>query len=167
MELGLVHLTDPRLWGLVAESRAFYAQRMAGRGPSSCEELRAVRAAAAAPAPAEPPAVVEVLCDGGRSVPVRIHAPASGAVAGVHLQIHGGGFYLGSAAGTTSATATLPMLSVLRSSAWTTGWPPNIPGLPTPDDCEIAALWLAEHAEPLFGATKLSSGASRPARPWQ
>jgi len=27
-----------------------------------------------------------------------------------------------------------------------------------PDDCEIAALWLAEHAEPLFGATKLSIG---------
>jgi acetyl esterase/lipase len=99
VEFGLVHLIDPRLSGLVAESRALYARRVAGRGPSSPEELQAIRVAAAAPAPSYPPAVVEVVRTGGRSVPARIHLPASGEVAGVFLEIHGGGFYLGSAAG--------------------------------------------------------------------
>lgn len=99
VEFGLVHLTDPRLAGLVAESRAFYARRAAGRGPSNLEELRAIRANAAAPAPSNPPAVVEVVRTGGRSVPVRIHLPESGEVTGVFLEIHGGGFYSGAAAG--------------------------------------------------------------------
>jgi acetyl esterase len=44
MELELTNLIDPRLLPLVEESRAFYANRVAGRGPSSWEELRAVRA---------------------------------------------------------------------------------------------------------------------------
>ena len=157
MQFGLVHLTDPRLWGLVAESRAFYAQRVAGRGPGSCDELRAVRAAAAAPAP-DPAAVVEVLRDGGRSVPVRIHAPASGAVAGVHLQIHGGGFYLGSAAGDDVRNRNLADALGLAVVSLDYRLAPEHPWPAASDDCETAACWLAEHAEQLFGATKLSIG---------
>jgi acetyl esterase len=158
VQFGLVHLTDPRLWGLVAESRAFYAQRVAGRGPGSCDELRAVRAAAAAPAPADPAAVVEVLRDGGRSVPVRIHAPASGAVAGVHLQIHGGGFYLGSAAGDDVRNRNLADALGLAVVSLDYRLAPEHPWPAASDDCETAAFWLAEHAEQLFGATKLSIG---------
>ncbi|MEU5940583.1 alpha/beta hydrolase [Micromonospora sp. NPDC047548] len=158
MEFGLVHLTDPRLAGFVAESRAFYARRVAGRGPSSPEELRAMRAMATAPAPSYPPAVVEVVCTGGRSAPVRIHMPASGEVAGVFLEIHGGGFYLGSAAGSDVRNRNLADALGLAVVSVDYRLAPEHPWPAAPDDCETAALWLADHAEHRFGTTKLSIG---------
>jgi acetyl esterase len=158
VEFGLVHLTDPRLSGFVAESRAFYARRVAGRGPSSPEELRANRAMAAAPAPSYPPAVVEVVCTGGRSVPVRIHVPASGEVAGVFLEIHGGGFYLGSAAGSDVRNRNLADALGLAVVSVEYRLAPEHPWPAAPDDCETAALWLADHAEHRLGTTKLSIG---------
>ncbi len=161
MQFGLVDLIDPRLSGLVAESRAFYAQRVAGRGPSSLEELRRFRATATpAPAPSDPPAAVEVVRACGRSVPVRIHEPASGAVAGVFPEIHGGGFYMGSAAGNDvrdrvlADTLDLAVVSVDYRLAPEHPWPA------APDDCETAALWLADHAQDRFGTTKLFIGGS-------
>jgi acetyl esterase/lipase len=142
----------------VAESRAFYARRVAGRGPSSPEELRAIRAMAAAPAPSYPPAVVEVVCTGGRSVPVRIHVPASGEVAGVFLEIHGGGFYLGSAAGSDVRNRNLADALGLAVVSVEYRLAPEHPWPAAPDDCETAALWLADHAEHRLGTTKLSIG---------
>jgi acetyl esterase/lipase len=158
VEFGLVHLTDPRLAGLVAESRAFYARRVAGRGPSGPEELRAIRVMAAAAAASCPPAVVEVVCTGGRSVPVRIHLPASGGVAGVFLEIHGGGFYLGSAAGSDVRNRNLADALGLAVVSVDYRLAPEHPWPAAPDDCETAALWLADHAEHRFGTTKLSIG---------
>src|SRR6478735_6189626 len=99
MKFGLTHLIDPRLLPLVDESRAFYAQRVAGRGPGSWEELRAVRADAVGPAQSHPPAVEEVAVIEGRRVPLRIHTPTGGTATGVVMEIHGGGFYMGSAVG--------------------------------------------------------------------
>ena len=158
MEFGLVDLTDPRLSGLVAASRAFYAQRVAGRGPSGPEELRTLRDGAATPAPSDPPAVVEVVCTGGRSVPVHIHAPATGAVAGVFLEIHGGGFYLGSAAGSDVRNRALADALGLAVVSVDYRLAPEHPWPAAPDDCEAAALWLADQAQHRFGTTKLSIG---------
>jgi acetyl esterase/lipase len=158
VEFGLVHLIDPRLVGFVAESRAFYARRVAGRGPSSPEELRAMRATAVAPAPSDPPPVVEVVRAGGRSVPVRIHLPASGEVAGVFLEIHGGGFYLGAAAGSDVRNRDLADALDLAVVSVDYRLAPEHPWPAAPDDCETAAGWLADHAEHRFGTTKLSIG---------
>ena len=158
MEFGLVDLIDPRLSGLVAASHAFYAQRVAGRGPCSLEELRTVRATAATPVPSNPPAVVEVVCTGGRSVPVHIHAPATGAVAGVFLEIHGGGFYLGSAAGSDVRNRALADALGLAVVSVDYRLAPEHPWPAAPDDCETAALWLADQAQHRFGTTKLSIG---------
>ena len=158
MEFGLDHLIDPRLREFVEESRAFYVQRVAGRGPGSREELDAIRATAIAPTPSDPPAAVEVACAGGRSVPVRLHAPASGAAAGVHLQIHGGGFYLGSAAGDDVRNRDLADALGLAVVSVDYRLAPEHPWPAAPDDCEVAALWLAEHAEDRFGTTTLSLG---------
>lgn len=158
MEFGLAHLIDPRLSGLVAESRAFYAQRKAGRGPSNPEELRAVRASAAVPAPSDPPAVVEVVGTGSRSVPVRIHVPASGTVAGVFLEIHGGGFYLGSAADSDVRNRDLADALGLAVVSVEYRLAPERPWPAAPDDCETAALWLVDQAEHRFGTTTLSIG---------
>jgi len=158
VEFGLDHLIDPRLEEFVAESRAFYAQRVAGRGPGSREELDAIRATAIAPAPSDPPAAVELAWAGGRSVPVRLHAPASGAAASVHLQIHGGGFYLGSAAGDDVRNRDLADALGLAVVSVDYRLAPEHPWPAAPDDCEVAALWLAEHAEGRFGTTTLSLG---------
>ncbi|WP_410810050.1 alpha/beta hydrolase [Micromonospora sp. 067-2] len=158
MEFGLVHLTDPRLCGLVEESRAFYAKRVAGRGPRSLEELLAIRALAVAPVPSYPPPVVEVVRVAGRSVPVRIHLPASGEVAGVFLEIHGGGFYLGSAAGSDVRNRNLADALGLAVVSVDYRLAPEHPWPAAPDDCETAALWLADHAGHRFGTTTLSIG---------
>ncbi len=158
MEFGLVHLADPRLSGLVAESRAFYARRVAGRGPGGPEELRAIRATTPAPTPSHPPAVVEVVRTGGRTVPVRIHLPASGEVAGVLLEIHGGGFYLGSAAESDVRNRNLADALGVAVVSVDYRLAPEHPWPAAPDDCETAALWLADHAEHRFGTTKLSIG---------
>ncbi|MBV9830688.1 MAG: hypothetical protein JOZ82_03775, partial [Marmoricola sp.] len=79
-------------------TRAFYATRVPGRGPRDLAELHAARAAAGPPAPADPPAVEELASSDGRTVPVRIHTPVGRPASGVVLELHGGGFYLGSAA---------------------------------------------------------------------
>ncbi len=160
VDFGLDQLIDPRLRDLVTGSRAFYARRVAGRGPGSRAELDAVRVTATAPAPSHPAAAVEVACAGGRSVPVRLHAPASGAAAGAHLQIHGGGFYLGSAAGDDVRNRALADALGLAVISVDYRLAPEHPWPAAPDDCEVAALWLAEHAADRFGTTTLSLGGS-------
>ncbi len=158
MRFDLPALIDPELWTLVGESRAFYAQRPTGRGPANLTELLAVRAAAAAPAESDPPPTVELVGAGGRRVPVRIHLPSSKPVAGVFLELHGGGFYLGSAAGSDlrnrrlADTVGIAIVSVDYRLAPEHPWPA------APDDCETVALWLADHAETRFGTTKLVIG---------
>ena len=159
VRFALTSLIDPDLWPFVAESRAFYAQRPAGRGPSSRDELYALRARAATTPPGtEPPPIVETVSAGGRSVAVRIHLPVSGITAGAFLEIHGGGFYLGSAADSDvrnrrlADTLGIAVISVDYRLAPENPWPA------APDDCETAALWLAEQAETRFGTTRLAVG---------
>jgi acetyl esterase/lipase len=156
MKSGLTDLIDPRLLPLVEGSRAFYANRAAGRGPSSWEELRAVRANLAPPAPSRPPAIEERVGVDGRSVPLRIHVPTDRPATGVLLEIHGGGFYMGSAAASDVRNRQLAdalgvaIVSVDYRLAPENPWPA------APDDCEVAALWLAERAQERFGVTRLA-----------
>ncbi|MFF3573849.1 alpha/beta hydrolase [Nocardia jiangxiensis] len=158
MHLGLANLIDPRLQLLVDESRAFYEKRAAGRGPNSLQELRTVRAGVAKPAPASPPAVEELVVADGRSVQLRIHTPVDAAVKGVFLEIHGGGFYMGSAAGSDVRNRQLAdTLGVVVASV-DYRLAPEHPWPAAPDDCETAALWLVEHAQHRFGTTKLAVG---------
>nr|WP_272475459.1 alpha/beta hydrolase [Baekduia alba] len=154
----MAHLIDPRLVALVDGSRAFYAKRVAGRGPSSWEELRSVRASMAAAAPSNPPAVNELVGIAGRRVPLRIHIPADRAATGVYLEIHGGGFYMGSA--TASDVRNRQLADALGIAVASVDYrlAPEHPWPAAPDDCETAALWLAEHAEQRFGTTKLAVG---------
>ncbi len=156
MKLGLPDLIDPALLPLVEGSRAFYEHRAAGRGPSSWEELSAVRAALTPPAPSHPPAAEEIVSVGGRSVPLRLHTPWAGSATGVVLDIHGGGFYLGSAAaGDVRNRQLADALGVVVASVDYRLAPEN-PWPAAPDDCETAARWLAQHAPDRFGATRLA-----------
>jgi acetyl esterase len=156
MELGLSDAVDPRLLSLVEGSRAFYANRVPGRGPSSWEELRAVRADLAPSAPSHPPASEEVVIVEDRTVRLRVHAPTDRPATGLVLEIHGGGFYLGSAAaGDVRNRQVADALGVAVASVDYRLAPEN-PWPAAPDDCETAARWLAEHAPDRFGTTRLA-----------
>ncbi|GAA1502428.1 alpha/beta hydrolase [Nocardioides humi] len=156
MRLGLAHLIDPRLLPLVDASRAFYAQREPGRGPRSEEELRALRAGRAAPAPSRHAAVTEVVRVDDHEVPVRLHVPSGGPAAGVLLHLHGGGFYLGSGeADDARARALAEALGVVVVGV-DHRLAPEHPWPAAPDDCETAARWLVDHAAERFGTTRLA-----------
>ncbi|MFP3463947.1 alpha/beta hydrolase [Leifsonia sp. SIMBA_070] len=158
MKLGLYQSFDPRLVPLIDSTRAFYEKRGTGRGPNSWNELQAIRDAARSPAPSSPPPVLEVARHDGRSVPVRIHYPTSATPRGVFLDFHGGGFYMGTAAGSDvrnrelADTLGIVVVSVDYRLAPESPWPA------APDDGETAALWLAENAADRFGTEQLTLG---------
>jgi acetyl esterase/lipase len=135
MELGLTHLVDARLLSHVEATRAFYAGRPAGRGPSSREELEVVRA----------------------GLPV----PAATSRRRLLLEIHGGGFCLGSAAASDERNRQLAdSLGVVVAAvgyrlAPEHRWPA------APDDCETAALWLAETAPDRWLTSHLTPPSAR------
>ncbi|WP_216870320.1 alpha/beta hydrolase [Modestobacter excelsi] len=160
MDVGLDGLVPEELERHVPESRAFYAARGERRGPASLEELRAVRAQHAAPPPAGGVTVEQVVDSARREVRLRISLPARTEVRGVHLDIPGGGFYLGPTAGGDARNAALAeslgiaVVSVDHRLAPEDPWPA------APDDCETAALWLVDQAGARFGTTALAIGGS-------
>ena len=158
MHLGLTDLIDTRLELLTEESRAYYENRAAGRGPNSLRELRAVRAGMPDPSPASPAAVEELVAANGRGVPLRFHTPGDAAVTGVFLEIHGGGFYMGSAAASDLRNRRLADALGVAVASVDYRLAPEHPWPAAPDDCETAALWLAEQAEYRFGTAKLAIG---------
>ncbi|MFI2488327.1 alpha/beta hydrolase [Promicromonospora kroppenstedtii] len=158
MNLGRAHLIDPRLLPLVEPTSEFYANRPAGRGPANVEELLAVRARLSGPTPADPPAAEEIASAGGRSVPVRIHEPVGAPSSGVVLQLHGGGFYMGTAAGDDVRNRRLADALGVTVVGVDYRLAPEHPWPAAPDDCETAALWIAEHLAERFRTSRFAIG---------
>lgn len=165
MEVGLERLIDPKLAAFVAEAREFNAAAAAAKNtftevdPRTPEGLRAHRTGLSVrPTPDGPPAEDVVAEAGGRQVPVRITSPQGGPPRGVYLEIHGGGFYMSSAARSDyrnrllADAAGIAVVSVDYRLAPENPWPA------APDDCETAALWLLDQAERRFGASRLAVG---------
>jgi acetyl esterase/lipase len=74
------------------------------------------------------------------------------------VDIHGGGFYLGSAArGDARNRRLADALGVVVVSV-DYRLAPEHPWPAAPDDCETAALWLLEQAEDRFGTARLAIG---------
>ncbi|MEU6114269.1 alpha/beta hydrolase [Streptomyces sp. NPDC047117] len=144
----------------VDEARAFYGSRAAGRGPSTLEELEEVRAKRAAPLPADPPAGEEMVEAGGVRVPVRIFTPSGKRARGVYLDIHGGGFYMDSAARGDVRNRRLAEALHLAVVSVDYRLAPEHPWPAAPDDCEAAARWLVEEARDRFGTARLMIGGS-------
>jgi acetyl esterase/lipase len=133
MRLGLNGFIDPALTAHVEESREVNARRGTRRGPSNLDEVREVRAALTGPGD---------LVDAG-GVPVRILEPR-GTPRGVHLDFHGGGFYLGSTAQDDERDQRLAdaLGVVVVSPEYRLA--PEDPWPAAPDDCETAAVWLLD-----------------------
>ncbi len=166
MELGLAQLIDSGLAAHVEECRAFNAAMQAAAGdqphpdPSTPEGLQAARSQLSHRSP-EPRAVERTARAGGREIPVRVLTPEEGDPRATCLEIHPGGFYLGSAARSDTRNARLAdalgiaVVSVDYRLAPEHSWPA------APDDCETAALWLVEQAADLFGTARfVVAGAS-------
>ncbi|MGB3302795.1 MAG: alpha/beta hydrolase [Gordonia sp. (in: high G+C Gram-positive bacteria)] len=156
MRLDLHSLIDPALLPLVEESRAFYADRTPGRGPTTLDELHAARAGKVAPGICWPEPSIETVNAGGTTVDVRIHLPTEVPPAGVVLEMHAGGFYLGSAAGSDTRNRQLADRLGVAVVSVDYRLAPEHPWPSAPDDCETAALWLVENAEARFGTTRLA-----------
>jgi acetyl esterase len=142
----------------VDAARRFYELRAAGRGPSTPEELQEMRASRPAPSPADPPAVEEIVEAAGARVPVRIFTPSDGRARGVYLDIHGGGFYMDSAARDDVRNRDLAEALHITVVSVDYRLAPEHPWPAAPDDCEAAALWLVEHADARFGSSRLAIG---------
>lgn len=103
-----------------------------------------------------PEANHRVVSAGGRSVTVRVVVPPE--VNGAYLHVHGGGFVLMKACHfdqllvSTANNCRVAVVSVDYRLA------PEHPYPAAPDDCEAAALWLAENALQEFGTRKLVIG---------
>lgn len=158
-------LIDPRLAAFVEEARAFNAAA-AGAGntyaevdPSTPEGLEAHRTGLSRrPAPDGPPAEEVVAEADGRRVPVRVTNPQSGSPRGVYLEIHGGGFYMSSAARSDYRNRRLADAVGIAVVSVDYRLAPENPWPAAPDDCETAALWLREGAVSRFGTARLAIG---------
>ena len=139
------------------ESRAFYAARGERRGPASLAELREVRAQAPAPRAAAVP-IEQVVRGSRRQVRLRIAVPEDAEVRGVHLEIPGGGFYLGPTVGAEERDRALAECLGIAVVGVEHRLAPEDPWPAAPDDCEAAALWLLDHAQDRFGTTDLTIG---------
>ncbi|WP_016910567.1 alpha/beta hydrolase [Streptomyces xiaopingdaonensis] len=144
----------------IDEAHDFYRSRTAGRGPGTLEELKRARAKRSAPAAADPPAVEETIEAAEARVPVRIFTPAHGPPRGVHLDIHGGGFYMDSAAHGDMRNRELADALHIAVVGVDYRLAPEHPWPAAPDDCEAAALWLVAEAEARFGTSRLAIGGS-------
>ncbi|GGP66268.1 alpha/beta hydrolase [Streptomyces sindenensis] len=144
----------------VAEAREFYRSRAAGRGPADFAELEEARTKKPAPRAVVPPPLEETVEAAGVRVPVRVFLPADGPPRGVYLGIHGGGFYMGTAAQGDERHRALA--DALRIAVIGVDYrlAPEHPWPAAPDDCEAVALWLTEQAETRFGTTRLAIGGS-------
>jgi acetyl esterase/lipase len=171
MQVGRESLIDGDLAAHVEESRAFYAGRIASASndsrpdpstPNGLQEARALeelraRGAASATSPG-PPAVETIAEVVGRRVPVRIIAPGGVSARGVYLDIHGGGFYMGSAARGDAHNRRLAHSLGVAVVSVDYRLAPEHPWPAAPEDCETAALWLLEEAESRFGTARLAIG---------
>jgi acetyl esterase len=163
MEVGLTHLIDKGSVAHVEESRTFNAAvQVAARDqpppdPATPEGLQAARIQLSS-RPPSPRAVEHIARAGGRQVPVRIITPKEGQARAAYLQIHGGGFYMDSAARSDTRNALLADALGVAVVSVDYRLAPEHPWPAAPDDCETAALWLAGAAEDLFGTARLAIG---------
>lgn len=155
----------------------FRPQAIAAETAKFNEQLRELLAGVAPTHEQEPQAIRAARAEGGgpfgeivrldhaeeRSIPgpageisLRIFTPET--VNGVYLHLHGGGWVIGTADGQdprlweTAQAAKVAIVSVEYRLA------PEHPYPAGPDDCEAAAVWLAEHAQSQFGTERIVIG---------
>jgi acetyl esterase len=160
MNIGLASLTDHGSAVHVEESRTFFAAKQAAggqQGPTSYGELKEARSSLPA-RPADSRTVERIARAGKGQVLVRVTSPSSGGSRATYLDIHGGGFYMGSAARGDARNAHLAEAVGVTVVSVEYRLAPEHPWPAAPDDCETAALWLAEEGGKVFGTQRMLIG---------
>ncbi|HEY3683856.1 MAG TPA: alpha/beta hydrolase fold domain-containing protein [Streptosporangiaceae bacterium] len=104
-----------------------------------------------------PPPSRLVTVDAPSPVPVRVFEP-EGAADAVYVEIHGGGWIIGSAAAGDAANAELARTCQVAVVSVDYRLAPEHPHPAAADDCAAVARWLAGHAAGLFGTGRLLVG---------
>ncbi len=160
MELGLHHLIEKKLSSHIEENRQFYAQRNAAiknshppdlKNVDVLQELRNLGSKSTLPGRA----AFTTARVGKKQVPLRIITPQKADIQGVCLDIHGGGFYMDSAAKNDLRNASLSDALGVAVISVDYRLAPEFPWPAAPDDCETAALWIMENSERMFGNNNL------------
>jgi acetyl esterase len=160
MDIGLASLVDEGAADHVEENRVFHlAKQAAGgqQGPTNYEELKAARHGLPA-GPAGSRAVGRTARAGTRQVPVRVTSPTSGASRATYLDIHGGGFFMDSAARSDGRNARLADALGVTVVSVDYRLAPEHPWPAAPQDCETAALWLVGEGMNVFGTERMLIG---------
>ena len=160
MNIALANLIDERSVAHVEESRAFSAAKQAAggqQGPTNNDELTAARNSLPA-GPAESRAVERIARVGEAQVPVRVTSPRSRCSRATYLDIHGGGFYMDSAARGDARNARLADALGVTVVSVEYRLAPEHPWPAAPDDCETAALWLVQAGRDAFGTDRMLIG---------
>ncbi len=89
-------------------------------------------------------------------IPIRVYVPEK--VRGVYLHIHAGGFILGRAHHADIGLVSLANRCDVATFSVDYRLAPEDPYPAGPDDCEAAAVWLAENAKQAFGTEVLLIG---------
>ncbi len=160
MKIGLTHLIDQESAFHVEESQAFFAARQAAggqQGPTRYEELKEARRSLAA-RPSDSPPLECIARAGNGQVQVRVTSPRSGESRATYLDIHGGGFFMDSAARGDARNARLADAFGVTVVSVDYRLAPEDPWPGAPDDCETAALWLMREGPGLFGTERMLIG---------
>lgn len=94
----------------------------------------------------------------GPAGPITLRLFIPGRIEGVYLHLHGGGWVLGSADAQDPRLEALSEACSLAVASVEYRLAPEHPYPAGPDDCEAAALWLAENAASEFGTRRLLIG---------
>jgi acetyl esterase len=138
-----------------AFNEAFLKQLAAAPGPMDRD---ADAPSPMAPKPKSPRASVRKVKAGGGEVEVRIVPPASGAPRGAYLHLHGGGLVFGSADQDDGMLERIADATGLASVSVEYRLAPAHPYPAAWDDCEVAAVWLAQNAKAELGGSVLAIG---------
>lgn len=100
--------------------------------------------------------VIEIPGPAG-TIPARVRRPEGDPTA-VYLDIHGGGWSIGSAGNADQTNATMAAELGVTTVSIDYRLAPEHPFPAGPDDCEAAAVWFTEKAEAEFGSDQLLIG---------
>jgi acetyl esterase/lipase len=161
--MDLRQLYDPALDAFVPEARAFQAKIPASAPvtvwtPEVIAQARDLTKLMGGLFSAKPlPGFEDRTIPGpAGEVRLRVHVPET--VRGVYLDLHGGGFFMGSPVMDDHFNAALARRCGLAVVAAGYRLAPEHPYPAGPDDCEAAALWVLRHAKPEFGSDRLLIG---------
>lgn len=94
----------------------------------------------------------------GRPIELRIITPEHATPRAVYLDVHGGGFFMGSPSMNDGANEALANAAAAVTVSVRYRLAPEHPYPAGPDDCEAAACWVLDHMAQEWGTTRVAIG---------